>query len=156
MAPPGPKSTNAEEIDEIYQKDDPIECSLDTRKTKNSGNLFTAVKGHDSKMGKFFFTLKSSGEVPITKAAIMNNAKEEGRIDQNGNIIRVIPTGPDLIEKSLDTRIKAQGHSYMTTVPDKTKKAESVFALKLKGGQPKLSEVKPNTSLGSMNKEAAE
>ena len=107
MAPAGPKSTNADEVDEIYQKDDPVECSLDTRKTKNLGNLFTAVKGHDSKQGKFFFTLKSSGEVPITKAAIMNNAKEEGRIDHKGNIIRVIPVGPDLIEKSLEIRIKA-------------------------------------------------
>jgi len=37
----------------------------------------------------------------------MNNAKEEGRIDHKGNIIRVIPVGPDLIEKSLEIRIKA-------------------------------------------------
>lgn len=44
----------------------------------------------------------------------------------------------------------------MTTVPDKTKKAEDTFKLRLKGGQPKLSEVKANTSLGQMNAEAAE
>jgi len=86
----------------------------------------------------------------------MNNAKEEGRVDHNGNIIRVIPTGPDLIEKSLDIRIKAQGQSYTTTVPDKTKKVEDVFKLKLKGDQPKLNKAKANTSLGSMNAEAAD
>ena len=87
MAPTGPKSTDKDELDEIYQKDDPIESSMDIRKVKNLGNLFTAVKGHDTKQGKFFFTLKSSVEVPITKAAMMNNAKEEGRVDHKGNII---------------------------------------------------------------------
>ena len=38
----------------------------------------------------------------------------------------------------------------MTTVKSE-KKDEMVFQLKLKGGQPKLSEVKANPSLGSMN-----
>ena len=151
MQPTGPKSTSADETDDIYQKEDPIDCSLDTRKTKNLGNLYTAVKGHDSKQGKFFFTLKSSVEPTITKEAIMNNAKEEGRVDHKGNIIKIIPQGPDLIEKSLETRIKAQGQSYTNIIPNKTKKVEEAFVLKLKGGQPKLNEVKANPSLGSMN-----
>ena len=81
----------------------------------------------------------------------MNNAKEEGRVDHKGNIIKIIPQGPDLIEKSLETRIKAQGQSYTNIVPNKTKKVDEAFVLKLKGGQPKLSEVKANPSLGSMN-----
>ena len=40
-------------------------------------------------------------------------------------------------------------------MPNKTKAPEEAFKLRLKGGQPKLSEVKADTSLGSMNKEEA-
>ena len=76
----GPKSTEKDEVDEIYKKEDPIESSLGIRKAKNN-NYMTACK-IDSKQGKFFFTLKlTGGEVPITRTQLMNNAKEEGRID---------------------------------------------------------------------------
>ena len=57
--PIGPKSTEKDEIDEIYKQKDPIEASLGIR-TKG-GSLQTVVPDKNSKSGKFFFTLKSKG-----------------------------------------------------------------------------------------------
>lgn len=35
----GPKSTQTDEVDEIYSKPDPIDASLQIRKTRNKGNV---------------------------------------------------------------------------------------------------------------------
>lgn len=62
MMPVGPKSADADELDEIYKKEDPIESSLSIR--KKSGALASVVPDKNAKSGKFFFTLRMKGTIP--------------------------------------------------------------------------------------------
>ena len=57
--PAGPVSAEKDEIDEIYKQKDPISVALDLR--KKGGSLTTVVPNKNAKMGKFFFTMKTTG-----------------------------------------------------------------------------------------------
>ena len=63
--PTGPKSSEVDELDEIYSAVDPIESSIEIR--KKGGSLQTVVADKNAKVGKFFFTMKTKGaEVKIS------------------------------------------------------------------------------------------
>ena len=57
--PAGPKSSETDELDDIYKEDDPIGISIEKR--KKQGSLTSQVK-EESKSGKFFFTLRQTGD----------------------------------------------------------------------------------------------
>jgi hypothetical protein len=52
VMPVGPKSAEADDTDEIYKKEDPIESSLSIR--KKSGALASVVPDKNAKAGKYF------------------------------------------------------------------------------------------------------
>ena len=64
--PVGPKSTEKDEVDDIYKESDPIGVSL--AKRKKAGTFTSVVADKNSKQGKFFFTLKVKGNaVAVTE-----------------------------------------------------------------------------------------
>lgn len=63
--PTGPKSTEKDEVDEIYNNEDPIGATTDKRKEK--GSIMEHVTGTQSRQGKFFFSLKLKGGQPELK-----------------------------------------------------------------------------------------
>jgi len=56
-----------DEIDDIYKEKDPIAVSLEKR--KKAGAITTIVPDKNSKAGKYFFTLKSTGQPAIAEEA---------------------------------------------------------------------------------------
>lgn len=118
-------------------------------KRKRAGNnILTTVVPGDSKMGKYFFTLRIKGEpVKITEQAKMAKLREEGKLDAQGNVI--YKAKPCEIESSLDSRVKDSGEaaSILHVVKDGSEKKGvegQAFKLQLKGGQPKLAEASPD------------
>jgi len=76
----GPKSAEVDEVDDIYKEQDPIDVSIAKRKA--AGSQTTVVADKNAKGGKFFFNLRTKGELlTISEDAKKNNAKEEGRVD---------------------------------------------------------------------------
>lgn len=59
---PVEKSAEVDEVDPIYQNDDPINVSLAAR--IKAGALAAVVPNKDAKQGKFFFNLKLNGKIP--------------------------------------------------------------------------------------------
>ena len=73
-------------MDEIYKNPDPISISVDSR--KKAGSLTSQVPDKNAKSGKFFFTMKFKGpQVVFSEKAILNNARMEGKVNAQGNII---------------------------------------------------------------------
>ena len=131
QAPPGPKSAEVDEVDEIYTNADPIDVSLGKR--KKGGALTTVVPDKNSKQGKFFFTLRNKGDVlHISEEAKKNALIEAGKVDPAGNVKIEDKPKLDPIEMSLSTRKNAG--SLTSTVQLKEKKGDSITPLKLKGG----------------------
>lgn len=98
--PPGPKSAEVDEVDEIYKEEDPIGVSIDIR--KKAGNISSTVAEKNSKSGKFFFTLRSKGDaIPITDHARKAVAIAEGKTDAAGNVIEDEKPKPDPVDKAI-------------------------------------------------------
>ena len=149
VAPAGPKSAETDELDSIYNEEDPIDSSIGIR--KKAGNITQTVADKNSKHGKFFFTLRTAGEpVKISEEAIKAVAIAEGRTDASGKVIEEEKPKVDPIDKQLQLRLK--GGSITNVVVNKDKKTEEIaFKLKIKGGQPKLAEARkdPNEALAN-------
>lgn len=129
--PPGPKSAEVDEVDEIYKNSDPIDVSLGKR--KKGGAITTVVPDKNSKQGKFFFTLRSKGDpLEITEEAKKNVLIEAGKVDPAGNVKVEEKPKADPIEMSLNSRLNAG--SLTSTVQSKDKKADGITPLKLVGG----------------------
>ena len=60
----GPKSSDKDEVDDIYKSEDPIEVTI--KKRVKEGTKTSTVK-EETKQGKFFFTLKLKGAQPVLK-----------------------------------------------------------------------------------------
>ena len=60
----GPKSSDKDELDDIYKTEDPIEVTM--KKRVKEGSIISRVK-EETKQGKFFFTLKLKGAQPVLK-----------------------------------------------------------------------------------------
>ena len=57
-------------------------------KRKRAGVVTAVVPDKDSKHGKYFFSLRVTGEaVTITEGAKMAKLREEGRLDSSGQVI---------------------------------------------------------------------
>lgn len=99
------------------------------------------VPDANSKHGKYFFSLRVTGEpVTVTEAAKMSKLREEGRLDSAGQ--KISKTGACTIEKSLGLRMKESGAHVTSVVRNKDKKGEegAVYKLALTGGQPTLTD----------------
>jgi myo-inositol-hexaphosphate 3-phosphohydrolase len=94
--------------------------------------------------------LRTKGEpIKISEQAIKANAIEEGRTDASGNVVEEEKPKPDPVDKAIQLRLK--GGSLTNVVASKEKNDEVVFKLKLKGGQPKISEARkdPNEAMAN-------
>ena len=84
-SPGGPRSALRDAVDEIHSNPDPIDVSITIRKKK--GNVNNVIPDPKAKVGKFFFTLRTKGDLlVITSEAKLNNIKEAWT-DKNGNRI---------------------------------------------------------------------
>jgi hypothetical protein len=147
-APVGPVSASTDELDSIYNEEDPIDVSLASR--KKGGSLTTVVPDKTAKSGKFFYTLTLKGSpITISETAKLNSAKQAGKTDASGNIVDEKPKA-DPIDVAMTERVKAG--SLASVVRDaKSKQADpETYKLKLKGSAASLAEPKRDpTSVGS-------
>lgn len=91
------KSSDKDIIDEIYKQPDPIDASI-RKRYQAAGRVTDVIPDRNSKQGKFFFTLRFSGQkLVITDQAKWANSKELGLLDHEGNL-KVDPSEPCLIE----------------------------------------------------------
>lgn len=75
----GPVSAAKDETDAIYNNADPIDVSL-SKRLNDGGSKIAQVPDKNNKQGKYFFTLKQKGDVPISDQAKKNVAKLDNKV----------------------------------------------------------------------------
>lgn len=144
MSGPAPISADADELDPIYQNDDPIKVSLAMR--IKAGAVAAVVPNKDSKQGKFFFNLKLNGKIPPLQKPKRDPTNIGSAAAEAAETEPVVPAKPmeDPIDKSLQLRIKEGGGQVTGVVKPKDKVEEVNFKLKLVGSGADMEAAKKN------------